>query len=275
MNVCFNGGFYPWDAPLLTAQNRSFKWGDGLFETMKVYRGKLLLQKLHFERLFSSLQLLGIEKGKDFTQEGLVQNIFELCTQNNCTACARIRLAVYRNDDNSAGYLIEAIPLDEEINNWQPQGQVVVLYPYIKKSMDAYANIKSANFLPYVLAQKFAEEQNADDAIVLNSNNSICDSSKANIFLIKDKEIFTPALHQGCVNGIMRRVVIEEIKKLGYRLHHDEVKEEQLLEADEVFLTNAIQIIRWVGQYKESHYSCTHTRKIFEAVSTTIFAGVC
>src|SRR5215203_5083496 len=112
MKVCFNGSFYPIDTPLLTVQNRSFKWGDGLFETMKIFKGKLLLQQLHFERLFSSLQLFQIETAKDFTQEKLVESLVNLCNYNDCSSCGRIRLAVYRNDDNSAGYLIEAVPLD-------------------------------------------------------------------------------------------------------------------------------------------------------------------
>ena len=272
MKICFNGSFYPSDTPVLTSQNRSFKWGDGLFETMKIFNGQLLLQQLHFERLFSGLQLFQIETTKDFTQEKLVDNIINLCNSNNCYFSGRIRLAAYRKDDNTAGYLIEAIPLSATTNEWQNTGQSLVLYPYIKKSMDAFANIKSANFLPYVLAQRFALERGADDAIVLNADNHVCDSSKANIFLIKGKEIFTPALHQGCINGVMRRVIIEEVKKMGYRLHHDAVKEQQLIEADEVFLTNAIQIIRWVRQYKESIYSCNHTKKIFEAVANVLFS---
>ena len=272
MKVCFNGSYYPSDTPLLAAQNRSFKWGDGLFETMKVYRGKLLLAQVHFERLFSSLQLLQIDKTVEFTQKGLVDNILELCTYNNCLLSARIRLAVFRSDDNATGYLIESIPLEEKINEWHEAGQVLVLYPYVKKSMDAFANVKSANFLPYVLAQRFAMEKGVDDAIVLNANSNVCDSSKANIFLVKGDQIFTPALHEGCINGVMRRVVMEEVKKLGYRLHHDVVKEQQLIDADEVFLTNAIQIIRWVKQYKESIYCCNHTKKIFEAVAGVLFS---
>jgi branched-chain amino acid aminotransferase len=271
MNICFNGGFFDADAPVITAQNRSFKWGDGLFETMKVVNGKLLLESLHFERMFISLQLLQMELSPNFTQEKLVQNIIALCTKNSCTNCARIRLHIFRNEDNSTGYLIEAFPLDEIINEWQAEGQVLVLYPYARKSIDAFANIKSANFLPYVLTQKFAIENGADDGIILNSQQFVCDSSKANIFFVKDDEIFTPALHQGCINGVMRRVVIEQVKELGFRLHQGEVKEEQLHEADEMFLTNAIQIIRWVKQYKTSSYGFATTKKIFEAVVNKLF----
>lgn len=275
MNVCFNGGFYPSDAPLLPVQNRSYKWGDGIFEAMKVFRGKLLLEELHFERLFVSLRLLQINRREELSQNTLVANLLQLCERNSCLHHARVRLAVFRTEDKIAGYTIEATPLDESINQWQEQGLELALYPYARKSMDAFANLKSANFLPYVLAQQYAAEKGADDALVLNAQNRLCDSSRANLFLVKGKNIYTPALHQGCVNGVMRRVVIEEAKRLGYRLHQDEVDEQQLLAADEVFLTNAIQIMRWVQSYKEANYTCTQTRKLFDAVSATVFQGLC
>jgi branched-chain amino acid aminotransferase len=275
MNVCFNGAFFPADTPLLSVQNRSYKWGDGVFETMKVFRSRLLLEDLHFERLFISLQLVGIEKDGAFSPARLVTQILELCRQNNCLHHARIRLAVFRNEANKAEYSIEATPLDETINQWQEEGQGITLYPYARKSMDAFANLKSANFLPYVLAQRYAVERGVDDAVVLNANHFLCDSSKANLFLIKEKNICTPALHQGCVNGVMRRVVLEEAKRQGFRLHQGEVSEDDLLRADEVFLTNAIQIIRWVKTYKEKQYACTQTRLLFDAVTATIFRGFC
>jgi branched-chain amino acid aminotransferase len=256
-------------------QNQSYKWGDGLFETMKVFRGRLLLEAMHFERLFLSLRLLNITWENSLTQSRLVAQILQLCEQNNCIRHARIRLAVYRNEDNTAGYSIEAVPLDEQINQWSEKGLTITIFPFARKSMDAFANTKSANFLPYVLAQRYAAEKGVDDALVLNAQNFLCDSSKANVFLVKGKNLYTPALHQGCVNGVMRRVVVEEAKQLGYRLHQDEVDEAQLLAADEVFLTNAIQLIRWVESYKTASYECTQTRKLFDAVSATIFRGVC
>lgn len=275
MKICLNGSFYAAAAPLFAAQNRSFKWGDGLFETMKVSNGRVPLSHLHFERLFLSMKLLQIETDENFTQQNLLRNVMELAQQNNCTSSARVRLAIYRNHDNIAEYLIECNPLANDVNNWNDTGLSIAIYPYARKSLDAFANLKSANFLPYVLAGRHAKENGVDDAIVLNAHNNLCDSSKANIFLIKDGEVFTPALHQGCINGVMRRRVTEVIKELGVRLHQSSVSEQDLRQADEVFLTNAIQIIRWVKQYNHHTYTCLQTRKIFEAVKATIFSASC
>jgi branched-chain amino acid aminotransferase len=270
MNVCFNGSFYPAGTPLLASQNRGFKWGDGLFETMKVHKGQILLSNLHFERLYSGMKLLGIECKQGFTRE-VAHNILLLTRQNRCDAFSRVRLAVYREEDNGAGYVIEAIPLPEEANRWYAPGLSIDVYPYARKSMDAFANIKSASFLPYVLAAKFAKDCGTDDSLILNANNMVCDSSKANLFLVKGSEIFTPALHQGCVSGVMRRTVIDVLKKTNQRIHEDEISEQQLADADEVFLTNAIQIVRWVRRYKQKEYTCAVTHKIFEAVSEAVF----
>src|SRR5215203_159645 len=169
MKCCFEGEFLPNDQPLVTVQNRSYKWGDGCFETMKVQHGRLILEELHFDRLFTSLDLLQISRSDQFTQAKLLENILELCRQNNCFQSARVRVAVYRKEDNTTGYSIEASPFDEKMNRWEPEGLKLCLYPYARKSMDAFANIKSASFLPYVMAKRYAEEQGMDDAIVLNA----------------------------------------------------------------------------------------------------------
>ena len=205
------------------------------------------------------------------TAENLLQSILQLCKVNDCAQNARIRLHVFRDENNFTVYTIEALPLDELTNQWAEDGLSLGLYPYARKSIDALSNLKSANFLPYVMANRYAVENNLNDALLLNVHQNLCDSSRANIFVIKDKTVYTPGLHQGCVNGVMRRMTIEVIKKLGQRFYEEELNEADLLNADEVFLTNAIQVIRWVRKYKHKEYSSVLTKKIFENVTTAIY----
>ena len=267
--VCFNGEIISADQPIFTARNRSFKYGDGVFETIKVYNGKVLLAALHFERLFTSLQLLKIEH--ELNQTYLTQTIIELCEKNACSNSARVRLAVYREENGNAGFIVEAIPLFDQANSWNEKSLAIDLYPFARKSKDAFANLKTANFLPYVLAGLYAKENSLDDCIVLNSDNYVCDSSKANIFLIRDKEIFTPALHQGCVNGVMRRFLIDELKKLNYKIHQEEITEDDLLNAEEVFLTNAIICMRWVGSFRKKNYVNSISSIIYSQLLSKIY----
>jgi len=264
-SVCFNGNFLPANEPLFTAKNRSFRYGDGVFETMKNYNGKILLEQFHYDRVFLSLKMLQIENTLDASS--MSRLILELCSMNNCINLARVRLAVFRNDQNESEFVIEARSLPEEVNHWNKKGLTIDLYPYARKNTDAFSNLKTANFLPYVLAELFAKERGIDDAIVLNAFNRLADSSKANIFLIKDLEVFTPALHQGCVGGVMRRFLLEELKKNTYRIHLAEISEQELLDADEVFLSNSIYDIRWVERFRQKNYS---SEKVFSIYQETV-----
>ncbi|HWJ25167.1 MAG TPA: hypothetical protein VNS32_01415, partial [Flavisolibacter sp.] len=83
--VCFNGEFLPADQPLFTSANRSFKFGDGLFETIKVFKGVVLFQNFHFERLFLGLQMLRINLPAELTSPALISQIISLCEKNNCS----------------------------------------------------------------------------------------------------------------------------------------------------------------------------------------------
>ena len=266
--VCFNGSFFPNNEPLFTAQNRSFRYGDGIFETMKVCNGKILLEQFHFERLILSLKLLQIKGTLDLSS--LSQLILELCRRNNCVELARGRLAAFRNNENKVEFVIEANSLAQEMNHWNEKGLTIELYPYARKNADALSNLKTANFLPYVLAELFAKERGIDDAVVLNAFNSLADTSKANIFLVINNEIFTPALNQGCVGGVMRRYLLEQLKN-NYRVHQEEISEEQLFAADEVFLTNSIFDIRWVEKFRQKIYASNKVLTLYQQIIPPLY----
>ncbi|MGE5521257.1 MAG: aminotransferase class IV [Candidatus Dadabacteria bacterium] len=270
--ICFRGEYIQEGKPVLTIANRSYKYGDGLFETMKLIDGQIPLADLHFERLFLSLKMLEIKVPAELSSDELLRHINQLCQLNSCHSGARIRLSVYRNDANEGEYAIEATPLDLAVNSWNEEGLIVDLYPYARKSSDAFANLKTANFLPYVLAARYAEQKKVDDCIVLNAMNKIADTTKANLFLLRNVQLFTPALHQGCINGVMRRFLIENLKAEEYEIHQAELSEEDLLSADEVFLTNAVFNIRWVKQYKNKTFGSKISREIYDEVQRILDA---
>jgi branched-chain amino acid aminotransferase len=259
---CINGRMVARDELVLPISNRGFKFGDGVFETMKVENGVLHLAPYHFDRLFTSLQLLQIRTS--FSAASLTENILQLCAANGCSGRARVRLAVFRTDTGDGGYCIEALELPEEKVLWNEVGWTIDVYPYARKAMDMFANLKSANYLPYVMADLYAKEKGLDEALVLNSQNLLCDASKANVFLVKEGEIRTPALHQGCVNGVMRRYVVEELKKKGYVVKQAALSQTDLEDADEMFLTNALQGIKWVRRFWNSDYGHEQTKRIHD-----------
>lgn len=267
--VLLNNEFLPYGS-LLEPGNRGFRYGDGLFETIKVSAGKILLEEFHFDRLFMGLGLMRMNGPSTLPQDrpALASALLDLCSRNNCPGLARVRLAVFRNSRGGADYLAEASPLPEEAVQWNEEGWTIDIFPYARKSADAFANLKTANHLPYVMAELFAREKGLDDALVLNGDNHICDSSKANIFLIKGDDILTPALHQGCVSGVMRRFLINELKEMGYSVKQQEVSEEDLRQAEEVFLTNAIRGIRWVRSFRDVSYRSSKVFSVWERLSS-------
>lgn len=269
--ISLNGKILPANEPVLTAGNRSFKWGEGLFETIKVFRGSILHSDFHFDRLFLGLKLLDIQSDDSFTRERLKDEILGLCRKNNCSELARVRLAVFRDEEEKSAFLLEALPLPERVNQWDPGGWTIELYPHARKSGDAFSNLKTANFLPYVLAERWSRQNSLDDALVLNTENNICDSSKANLFLLKQGAWHTPALHQGCINGVIRRYLLEELKKSGYQVHQQIITENDLLEADEMFLTNSIIDIRWVKKFREKQFTNEECRSLYDRFFSTLY----
>lgn len=266
----------PATEPLLLAANRGYRYGDGLFETIKVVKGKPRLASYHFDRLFAGLGILKFDVPKLFTQDKLQGEILDLTKKNKCEELARVRLSVSRgngglyDDDRSLQYIIECWPLNESVNQLNENGLVVDIFPDARKSCDGFSNLKSANFLPYTMAAVYAREHRLNDCFVLNSHERICDSTIANVFWIKDETVFTNPLGEGCVNGVMRRHLLEHpsITPVQEKL----CEAADLETADEIFLTNAINGIRWVRQFRNKTYDNSQIAEIYKRVFKTIIS---
>ena len=266
--LCLNGSFFHVSDPILVSSNRGFRYGDGLFETMRMNKGTIPLASLHFERLFHGLNLLEIDAA-DLSAKILLQLITQLVGHNGNLESARVRLAVFRNEQNKAEFLIEAFAL--ETPQVIEHGLSLTTYNGVRKQCDAFSNLKSANYLPYVMAERFAWHKKVDEAIILNMHGNICDGSKTNLFLIRDHKIYTPGLDQGCVAGVMRRHALDVLQQQGITVIESSITENDLLEADEIFLTNAIRGIQWVKQLDDKTLSNTRTKEIYRTVIPTIF----
>lgn len=267
--VCYNSTFVPAGQPLFTTANRGWRYGDGVFETGRFHQGRLLLASHHFDRLFSGLQLLNITPA--FTAVQLTKLVADLCEKNGCSTLARVRIAAYREDDNNASFVIEAsaMPVDKLV--WNEQGWRLSIHPFARKSCDAFANLKSANYLPYVMAGQYAKERDAEECLVLNMHKRICDGSKTNLFFIKSNDVYTPALSEGCVAGVMRRAMIDFLKSRGVAVHQKGITEADLQQADQVFVTNAIEGLRWVRQISVQTYAHGDLKKLYQDFTATLY----
>lgn len=273
----YNGKLFKDGTPVIGADNRGLRYGDGLFETMKMLNSELIFEDEHFARLWRGLNVLQFDISKHFKVEKLSGEIKLLAKKNGHEKAARIRLSIIRGDgglydakNHSPGYIIQTWPLAAGSGEWNSNGLVVGIYKEAKKSCDILSNLKHNNYLPYVLAALQAKKEKWNDAILLNTNGRICDTTIANIFIVKDNAVFTPSLSEGCVAGIMRKMIIMNLLKSNWQVVEKEMSVDELLNADEVFVTNSMYNIRWVQRIYENTFKNVVTQKIFAVPRQTI-----
>jgi branched-chain amino acid aminotransferase len=267
----YNGKYYKDGEAIISPDNRGLRFGDGLFETIKAVNGKIVFANEHFNRLWKGLQLLQFEIPKLFTKEKLQQEVQALVNKNNHLQLARVRLTIIRGNgglydpkNHLPNYSIQSWALPSDKGNFNENGLVVGFYEEVKKSCDAFSNIKHNNFLPYTMAALFAKQNKWNDVLVLNQHNNICDSTIANVFICKDAIVYTPPLSEGCIEGITRNHLIKTLQENGFKIEETPLTKEAILNADEVFLTNAINNIKWVKQIEDKTYSNNLTQKIYK-----------
>lgn len=278
MSIFFscNNKIYKEGEAIINADNRSFRYGDGLFETMKMIDGKIILKEFHFERLFAGMHILQFEVPQNYTASFLEDQIKELCKKNQHSKCARIRLMIFRGsgglydaENNNPNYLIQSWSIENKMA-LNSNGLVIDIYPDAKKSCDKFSNLKSNNFLPYVMAALHAKTNKLNDCILLNSNERLCDSTVANIFIIKDGSIYTPPLSEGCIAGVVRRWMLKNLPP-NFKIIEAPVSRQDLYDADEVFLTNSIYDVRWVKEAGNAKYNCDLVKNIHKYFIQTIY----
>ncbi len=275
--LSYNGVFYPVGQPLLTADNRGFRYGDGLFETMFVRGGHIRLGAFHFERLLSGMSLLDFVIPPFFVEK-LTREILAVCEANgfSATAAVRVRLVVFRGESSFFGpldpfpnYIIQSWPLPAAYGSIG-SGLAIDIYPDGRKPCDPLSNLKSNNYLLYILAAHYAQKQGLDDCLVLNSQNRVADSTIANLFYIRQEQFYTPALSEGVVAGVMRRHLLEALPRAGYTVHQQPVTREDLLTADEIFLTNALKGISPVRSLQGNSYQSQLSTAVYEQLIKTL-----
>ncbi len=257
-----NGKIINEEKASISPNNRSFRYGDGCFETMKMVDGKILLANYHFERLFASLALLQFDVPNFLTADYLQTQIVELAKRNYHNKLARIRLTIYRGDGGLydpqnmfPNYLIQTWDLNPANNLLNENGLVLDIFTDAVKACDRFSQVKSNNYLGYAMAALWAKQQHINDAILLNPYQRVADATIANVFIINNDIIKTPSLQEGCVNGVMRRHLLTELRANNIDVAETKITTEELLQAQELFISNGIYGIRWVKQLQNSQYT--------------------
>jgi len=257
--ICFNGSFFPSDTPLFDQSNRSFRYGDGLFESILWKDNKLRFWTDHFQRLTQSMNFLGMEIPDKF-EALLLDSAKKLVLTNKISDLGRVRISVFRSGAGNYSPQSDAVLWVMSCEEYQAQlankGLTLGLFDKIKKPINSLSNIKSANGLLYVMAARFAKEQTWDDAIILNDKGFVCETSANNIFMFSGNTISTPPISSGCLDGIFRKNLIALIKKnKSFKFEEKEIQTNEIANAQEIWLTNAIAGLRWVKSFENRQFT--------------------
>jgi branched-chain amino acid aminotransferase len=265
--VNFNGKFKAEGTALITADNRGFRYGDGIFETIRTAGPDIPLWELHADRLFRGIESLSLPVPALLTKDAFKNEILATLNKNKITRSGRVRLTIFRGDGGlfetegkGGGYLIQTWPMDPHQSEYNSNGLVLGIYEDGLKSCDRLSGIKSNSYLLSVMAALFAKKNKFNDAIILNTHKRICESSIANIFWVSNKNIFTPPLSEGCVAGVMRQHLISHAAVTEKSADPDEISS-----ADEIFLTNAVYRLRWVKRINHKEFDNKLSREIFQS----------
>jgi branched-chain amino acid aminotransferase len=267
MLISFQGVLTDADDKIFNSQSRIYKYGDGFFESIKVIGKKPQLFNLHYQRIQRASNFFHLPLNERWTQNYFENQIELLCLKNGWVN-ARARIVFYRECEgyyaphrNKCCFIIE---MSEALGNYpiNDTGMKLGAYGMIQKPSNFLSFFKPLSAIQYVMAGIYATDNKFDTVLLFNESGNIAEVYNANIFLINDDEILTPALSEYCLDGVMRHHLLDKLRENGHKVKETELIEDDLLAAEEVFICNATRGISWIESYKDKHYNFSKTYKL-------------
>jgi len=268
--INFNGNILE-EKTLLSLDNRGFNYGDTLFETIKVSLGKVLFWEDHYFRLMASMRIMRMEIPMDFTMQYLENQIQELLKSNHQQhLSSRVKFTVFRNEGglylpttNHISFLITSKTMDEDFYLLRVKPYEVDLFKDFYISPSLLSTLKTNNKAINVVGSIYAQENNLQNCLLLNTEKMVVEALNGNLFVVKDHVIKTPPLTDGCLKGIMRKQVMEVVRELpDYQLIEASVSPFELQKADELWITNVITGIQPISKYRKKTYVNNQAKRV-------------
>ncbi len=264
-----NGAILPNKGATIAAGNRSYLYGDGLFESVRIMNGRPINLENHYNRLVQGAKTIKMRFPAFFTVQFFEDKILELCRMSGIEEGGKCRISLdralggtYIPETNEVSYFIEIYPYEANFFELNSKGYEIDIYQDQKKQNNFLANFKTKNGLLYVMTAIAAKEKGLDDLLLTNEKGVIIESSNSNLFIISNGVLYTPGLEDGCLAGTMRMQIINIAINHGIKVYECSIMPQNLLAADEIFLTNAIRGIVWVGGYRTKRYYNSIARKL-------------
>ncbi len=259
--INYNGSFFPSNS-LLSASNRSFLYGDGVFDTLKVVNNKILFIEEHYFRLMASMRIVRMQIPTNFTLEFIEDEILKTATKNNCADSARIRFTIFRNDGGfytpetrTVSYVIQASALESKLYSISGSDYEVDLYKDFFISKQLLSTIKTTNKMINITGSIYAQENNLQNCLLLNNEKNVVEALNGNLFMLIGNTLITPSIEEGCLNGIIRKQILAIARKIEeLEVLEKPISPFDLQKADELFITNTIIGIQPITKYRKKTY---------------------
>jgi len=231
------------DKARISVTDSGFLYGAGLFETMRSCSGVVFALTDHLDRLFFSAQALSINN--PYTRKYISDAIYQLLQANKLTD-ARLRLTLTNgpmaesHEQRKSTLLITATKLQPYPPEYYKNGVTVVLCPFRQNPGEPIYGHKTINFYPRMMALNLAHQKRAAEALWFTIDNRLAEGCISNVFLVKDSALYTPPIRTPVLAGVARKTVCQIALKNSIKLVEKDLYINDLLEADEVFLTNVI-----------------------------------
>jgi len=275
--INFNGSLLPSDG-FLSSSNRAFLYGDGVFETLKVVNQKVLFLEDHYFRLMASMRIVRMQIPNNFTLEYFEEQVISTAQAANCAASARIRFTVFRNDGGyylpqtrEVSYVIQVSPLENVKYFFSDAVYEVDLYKDFFISKQLLSTIKTTNKMISITGSIYAQENDLNNCLLLNNDKNVVEALNGNLFMLLGTKLITPPTEEGCLNGIARKQIIALAKKMeGIEMVEAPISPFDLQKADELFITNIIQGIQPITQYRKKTYTTNVSAQLLEKLNDLI-----
>ncbi len=237
--VWIDGTLVPSEKAVIPVSDLGFQYGFGFFETVRVDKGNPKHLKAHVDRFYRTWRKLFSEPPPDLTWNEIIGQVIMRNRLIDDTAV--VKMMATRGDREIAPFnhtlVVTARPYTHRLADKKDPGLHLAIYPYPRQT--PLADYKTLNYLYYFLAGKWAKSQNADEALILNPDNTVSETNTANIFLIKDRTVIRPeSLH--VLPGIMESIVDKLLLSWNYKVETKIVRPQELLNVDEVLITNSL-----------------------------------
>ncbi len=275
--INFNGVLQDSDI-LLRVTNRSFLYGDGVFETLKVVQNKILFFEDHYFRLMASMRIIRMDIPMTFTMEYLENQILELVSASGLSESARVRFTVFRDEGgnytpvvNTVSYTIVASKLDNQEFQFLNNSFEVDLYKDFTVAKQLLSTLKTNNKLIQITASIFAKENQLNSCLILNEGKNVVEAINGNLFMVKDGQLITPPISEGCLNGVMRTQILRLAKTIAeYTIVEAPISPFDLQKADELFITNVIIGIQPITKYRKKEFGFSVAKQLMEKLNASV-----